>query len=82
MSGLTDGGLASEAVRPFPFLPIGWRGGLEVAELSFGQLGKGTGKVVGREDGAVVFVDALHEVDTVAHLGGEDNAYGLALAGK
>ena len=30
----------------------------------------------------MVFVDALHEVDTVAHLGGEDDAYGLALAGQ
>lgn len=69
-------------VMPFTSLPIGWKGGLEVAELSFGQLGEGTGKVVGGKDGAVVFVDALHEVDAVAHLGGENDADGFALAGE
>ena len=56
--------------------------GLVVAEFSLGELGKGFGQVVGGEDGAVVFVDALHEIHAVAHLGGEDNADGLALAGK
>ena len=56
--------------------------GLVVAEFSLGELGKGFGQVVGGEDGAVVFVDALHEIHAVAHLCGEDNADGLALAGK
>ena len=63
----------------------GWeRGGhgLEVAEFGLGQLCKGARQVVGGEDGAVVFVDALHEVDAVAHLGGEDDADGFALAGE
>lgn len=57
------------------------RGRSEVAE-GLGQLGEGLGQVVGAEDGAVVLVGVLHEVDAVAHLGLEDDAHGAALAGE
>ena len=57
-------------------------GGLVVAEFSLGELGKCFGQIVGGEDGAVVFVDALHEIYAITHFGGEDDADGFALAGE
>lgn len=72
-------------MRVFPLVYLMDRevvGDLVVAEFGFWKLCEGTRQVVSGEDGAVVFVDALHEVDAVAHLGGEDDADGFVLAGE